>query len=174
MIEKGGAHVDVPALPGVDQSMPNMILQIPFSTGITMGAITAILLNLLFFHIGRRGPAVAGRGAITLDAVNKMSFVEFNETFGGLVQNVDWVVERAYEQRPFEDVHDLRSAFQEAMLTGSDEEQLQLIQAFPDLGAEDETGELTAVDHKGLSHLCLLYTSPSPRDQRGSRMPSSA
>ena len=25
-----------------------------------------------------------------------------------------------------------------------------------------------------LSILCLLYTSPSPRDQRGSRMPSSA
>ena len=25
-----------------------------------------------------------------------------------------------------------------------------------------------------LSALCLLYTSPSPRDQRGSRMPSSA
>ena len=23
-------------------------------------------------------------------------------------------------------------------------------------------------------HICLLYTSPSPRDQRGSRMPSSA
>ena len=26
----------------------------------------------------------------------------------------------------------------------------------------------------GLHHDCLLYTSPSPRDQRGSRMPSSA
>ena len=25
-----------------------------------------------------------------------------------------------------------------------------------------------------LQHDCLLYTSPSPRDQRGSRMPSSA
>ena len=25
-----------------------------------------------------------------------------------------------------------------------------------------------------VSVLCLLYTSPSPRDQRGSRMPSSA
>ena len=24
------------------------------------------------------------------------------------------------------------------------------------------------------NHTCLLYTSPSPRDQRGSRMPSSA
>ena len=27
---------------------------------------------------------------------------------------------------------------------------------------------------KGQSMICLLYTSPSPRDQRGSRMPSSA
>ena len=26
----------------------------------------------------------------------------------------------------------------------------------------------------GLNETCLLYTSPSPRDQRGSRMPSSA
>ena len=25
-----------------------------------------------------------------------------------------------------------------------------------------------------LLYICLLYTSPSPRDQRGSRMPSSA
>ena len=27
---------------------------------------------------------------------------------------------------------------------------------------------------KQLNNICLLYTSPSPRDQRGSRMPSSA
>ena len=26
----------------------------------------------------------------------------------------------------------------------------------------------------GEQHFCLLYTSPSPRDQRGARMPSSA
>ena len=29
-------------------------------------------------------------------------------------------------------------------------------------------------DAAGRLHTCLLYTSPSPRDQRGSRMPSSA
>ena len=28
--------------------------------------------------------------------------------------------------------------------------------------------------HAGIHEDCLLYTSPSPRDQRGSRMPSSA
>ena len=33
---------------------------------------------------------------------------------------------------------------------------------------------LDGPDENGLSRLCLLYTSPSPRDQRGSRMPSSA
>ena len=34
------------------------------------------------------------------------------------------------------------------------------------------TIEATGVYHENL--VCLLYTSPSPRDQRGSRMPSSA
>ena len=29
-------------------------------------------------------------------------------------------------------------------------------------------------EYVGLPETCLLYTSPSPRDQRGSRMPSSA
>ena len=29
-------------------------------------------------------------------------------------------------------------------------------------------------DSIGVESTCLLYTSPSPRDQRGSRMPSSA
>ena len=31
-----------------------------------------------------------------------------------------------------------------------------------------------AVDLTAFRETCLLYTSPSPRDQRGSRMPSSA
>ena len=30
------------------------------------------------------------------------------------------------------------------------------------------------IDVEELIQFCLLYTSPSPRDQRGSRMPSSA
>ena len=34
--------------------------------------------------------------------------------------------------------------------------------------------ELTAMFTSAASKVCLLYTSPSPRDQRGSRMPSSA
>ena len=42
----------------------------------------------------------------------------------------------------------------------------------------EKTGYLAGSDEKRAKELmdafCLLYTSPSPRDQRGSRMPSSA
>ena len=43
---------------------------------------------------------------------------------------------------------------------------------YPPLRSKDDIDEL----YKGLEDgtICLLYTSPSPRDQRGSRMPSSA
>ena len=34
--------------------------------------------------------------------------------------------------------------------------------------------DLSERDPTSLFNFCLLYTSPSPRDQRGSRMPSSA
>ena len=38
------------------------------------------------------------------------------------------------------------------------------------------TGKTSTIVDRVIEHYlsCLLYTSPSPRDQRGSRMPSSA
>ena len=56
-------------------------------------------------------------------------------TFAGLFQGPDWVVERAYAQRPFSDTLDLRRAFQEALFAATPEEQDQLISSYPDLGA---------------------------------------
>ena len=40
--------------------------------------------------------------------------------------------------------------------------------------AAADTGNADAYKANAASYICLLYTSPSPRDQRGSRMPSSA
>ena len=48
----------------------------------------------------------------------------------------------------------------------------QLVQSY--YGDNEEMLAKLAAGAKGYDLICLLYTSPSPRDQRGSRMPSSA
>ena len=42
------------------------------------------------------------------------------------------------------------------------------------LNFENENAKTELFEKNAMSSDCLLYTSPSPRDQRGSRMPSSA
>src|SRR6478735_6485564 len=126
------------AQPDVSKAVPEWA-QIILGSGITLGSITAIGLNLVFHHIGKgRGPAVAGTpgaGLVRLDEVNNMSSEEFVRTFSGLFQGPDWMVERAYDRRPFSDTQDLRRSFQEALFAATPEEQAQLISSYPDLGA---------------------------------------
>jgi uric acid transporter len=143
----------VTSYPDVAKSMPPGV-DLLFGSGISIGGIAAIVLNIVFFHLGiSKGPRVAGGGTISLDEVNAMTRQRFTEVFGHVVQDVPWAIERAFEQRPFADTKALREAFQDAVLTGSSEQQLQLINAFHDLGAEDETGHALAVDHVALSNL---------------------
>ena len=142
----------VTSYPDIAKAMPTG-LDLIFGSGISIGAVAAIVLNIVFFHTGSRGPRVAGGGSITLDEVNSMTKERFTEVFGHVVQDVPWAVERAYEQRPFTDTKALREAFQDAVLTGSTDQQVELLNAFSDLGAEDETGHALAVDHVALSNL---------------------
>ena len=75
-----GLAMYVTAQPDVAKAVPDWA-QIIFGSGITLGSITAILLNLVFFHVGKsRGPAVAGapgENLVRLDQVNAMSREEF-------------------------------------------------------------------------------------------------
>ena len=68
-----GLAMYVTAQPDVAKAVPQWA-QIIFGSGITLGSLTAILLNLVFFHIGKsRGPAVAGtpgENLVRLDQVN--------------------------------------------------------------------------------------------------------
>lgn len=157
-----GLAMYVTAQPDVAKAVPDWA-QIILGSGITLGSITAILLNLLFHHVGKDfGPAVAGQpgdGLVRLDQVNAMDREEFVRTFGGLFQGPDWVVEEAYELRPFADTQDLRRAFQEALFAGRDSDQRFLIESYPDLGAtsvaegEEGPGSLRDQSSLGLTHL---------------------
>ncbi len=125
-----------------------------FNSGITLGSLTAILLNLIFFHVGKSfGPAVAGapgEGLVRLDQVNKMSQDEFAKTFQGLFQGSRWAVDGAYAQRPFADTQALRAAMQDALFSGSPEEQKTLLSSFPNLGADQLDREESTRDQSVL------------------------
>jgi OHCU decarboxylase len=169
-----GLAMYVTAQPDVAKAVPSWA-QIILGSGITLGSITAIVLNLLFHHVGSdRGPAVAGAPGrlVRLSQVNEMTREEFVDTFGGLFQGPRWAVERAYDSRPFADTIDLRRSFQEALFSATEEEQRALIDAYPDLGAESvaEGGEgedslrdqsslgLTRLDEKAHGELSELTT----------------
>jgi OHCU decarboxylase len=132
-----GLAVYVTVLPDLAQAVPEGV-RIIFGSGITLGSLVAILLNYVFHHVGRdRGPAVAGRPGdeVTLAEVNQMSREEFASTFGSIYQGPSWAVERAWDRRPFEDTRDLRRAFQQALFSSTDEQERELIAAYPDLGS---------------------------------------
>ena len=132
-----GLAVYVTVLPTLSQAVPEGV-RIIFGSGITLGSLVAILLNFVFHHVGRdRGPAVAGRPGdeVTLNEVNQMSREDFASTFGSIYQGPPWAVERAWDRRPFEDTRDLRRAFQQALFSSTDEQERELIAAYPDLGS---------------------------------------
>ena len=48
------------------------------------------------------------------------------------------------------------------------------VEWFKHLAETTKIKELPKLSHKNILYVCLLYTSPSPRDRQKSRMPSSA
>ncbi len=144
--------------------------QIFFSSGMTIGAITAIGLNLLFFHVGRqRGDDVvkglSGRG-LSIEDVNDMDRPLFVQTFRGIFNTQTWPLEQAWEHRPFANAHELRDAIQEAVLTGEVELQRELIHDYPDmaqlLGAGDDA-ELVVT--KDIGSLALESATPEELEE---------
>lgn len=127
--------------------------QIFFASGVTLGSITAILLNLLFFHVGPRAKgedvALGATGKRrSLRAVNKMSEEEFVNTFSRLFNGVTWPLQAAAQMRPFQDVGELKEALQDAVMVADKDAQNQLIAAYPDVtqmltASESEAKEIS-------------------------------
>ncbi|HIW92397.1 MAG TPA: purine/pyrimidine permease [Candidatus Corynebacterium avicola] len=111
--------------------------QVFFASGVTTGSIAAILLNLLFFHVGRRPSPEVTRDAagrpIALDDVNGMDTGTFVSTFSPLFNGVVWPLERAHAAAPFSSVQELRDAVQEAVLTADRREHTDLIASYPSM-----------------------------------------
>ncbi|MGO1591457.1 MAG: solute carrier family 23 protein [Ancrocorticia sp.] len=144
--------------------------QIFFSSGMTIGAIAAISLNLLFFHVGnQKGQDIVrdhgGRG-LGIEDVNAMDREQFVKAFRSVFNTQTWPLEKAWEQRPFASAHDVRDAVQEAVLSGSSANQDALLNDYPDmaqlLGAGDEGEQVVTKD---IGSIALEAATPEELDE---------
>ena len=117
--------------------------QIIVGSGITMGSIAAIALNLVFNILGGKrnlvnevDPTPRTTEKVTLDQVNDMPREDFVAKFGPLFQGPPWIAEEVWERRPFGSVYDLRLAFQNAMFDSPPERQLELVRSYPDIAGK--------------------------------------
>jgi OHCU decarboxylase len=137
--------------PSIVAHFPQSVQTI-ISSGITLGSISAIVLNLVFNVWGGKSnlvtkvlPVPQRNEVFSIDQVNQMDRDEFVQTFGGLFQGPPWIAKQAYEARPFEDVYDLRKAFHDVLFDAPADRQLELIRQYPDLaGAATREGRLAA------------------------------
>lgn len=108
--------------------------QIFVSSGMSIGAITAILLNLLFFHVGSQSGDDVSRldgAGVSLKELNEMNRDGFVSALRPLFNNETWPLEAAWELRPFQDVSQLREAIQVTVLTAPGEQRRALIHDYP-------------------------------------------
>jgi NCS2 family uracil:xanthine symporter-2 len=121
--------------PDIAAAMPGW-LRIIFGSGVTIGALSAVILNLLFFHVGRQGGAdvavVAGR-AVSLEEVGAMGREQFVTTFSRLYEGAAWPAERVWDSRPFASTTALRQAFEDEVLAAGPEEQEALVRGYTDV-----------------------------------------
>ncbi|WP_277066138.1 solute carrier family 23 protein [Propionibacterium acidifaciens] len=154
-------------------------LQILFGSGVTLGAVVAIILNILFFHVGpHRTPDVAvsdGR-QVDLEEINAMSPDAFAAAFALLFSGAVWPVERAAQARPFASVTALREAFEDAVLTAAPDEQKSLVNGYVDivdLVAADADGR-TADDQQAQVDVGSIALDRMDDVQRGELAAASA
>ncbi|STC70316.1 solute carrier family 23 protein [Corynebacterium pilosum] len=127
------------------------------SSGMSIGAITAIALNLLFFHVGKDDSTSVSRATgttVTLDELNSMEREEFVAALRPLFNNETFPLEAAWQSRPFEDVNELRAAIQVGVLTADRDQRERLIHDYPAMDelllASDEDASSISADRGSL------------------------
>ncbi len=81
---------------------------------------------------------------MTLTELNYLSQQDFVKTLGSIYEHSPWVAEGAYKAKPFENLEYLHTAMSQVVKRASEDMQLSLIRAHPDLaGKAALAGDLT-------------------------------
>lgn len=73
-----------------------------------------------------------------MSEINRADNSVFVNLLGGVYEESAWVAERAWSNRPFDDIDELHSAMRDVVEDTARERQLELLRAHPDLGEQTE------------------------------------
>ena len=92
---------------------------------------------------------------MTLAQINSLGREQFVRQLGGIYEHSPWVAESVWPKHPFQSRDALRELMRAAVENSSQDSQLALLLAHPDLGTRARIGEVSAREQKGagLDHL---------------------
>ena len=86
---------------------------------------------------------------MTIEALNAMSAKEFTDTLGGVYEHSPWVAERVWTSRPFHSPDDLARKMSAEVDAASQNEQMALLRAHPELGTRLRVSTTSAAEQAG-------------------------
>jgi len=87
----------------------------------------------------------------SIDKFNKLSKVEFISIFGNIFEKTEWIAERCYESKPYNNLDELVSKMMKIFENIEKERHLEILNSHPDLAVEKKLTEDSKNEQKNAS-----------------------
>ena len=87
----------------------------------------------------------------SIDKFNKLSKTEFISIFGNIFEKTEWIAERCYESKPYNNLDDLVSKMMKIFENSEKEKHLEILNSHPDLAVEKRLTENSKNEQKNAS-----------------------
>ena len=87
----------------------------------------------------------------SIDKFNKLSKAEFISIFGNIFEKTEWVAERCYESKPYNNLDELVSKMMKIFENIEKERHLEILNSHPDLAVEKKLTEDSKHEQKNAS-----------------------
>ncbi len=86
-----------------------------------------------------------------IDKFNKLSKTEFISTFGNIFEKTEWIAERCYESKPYNNLDQLVSKMMEIFENTEKKRHLEILKSHPDLAVEKKLTKDSRNEQKNVS-----------------------
>ena len=87
----------------------------------------------------------------SIDKFNKLSKAEFISIFGNIFEKTEWIAERCYETKPYNNSDELVSKMMKIFENSEKEKHLEILNSHPDLAVEKRLTENSKNEQKNAS-----------------------